>query len=158
MKTFKEKFGRSFVSDISTQIKLQTQKAAIDQGGKTLWKDIAKSLETQSTSSSSKLTAKHPAALIRDTGGTIYANKSWLTIPMNEAEGKSVKQMKSSGWTIFRIPGPGGGYLLGKRGKKGRTALLFALRRSVKHPATHWIPRENQLFKTVEQVFAGVKL
>ena len=58
-KTFKEKFGRSFVSDISTQIKLQTQKAAIDQGGKTLWKDIAKSLETQSTSSSSKLTAKH---------------------------------------------------------------------------------------------------
>lgn len=150
--------GKVFIVDVATRLEQQVADAALVKYSG-FWQKISKSVKSSIKGNIVEIYSTHPAALMRDKGGRISAkNQDWLTIPVNDSKNRSYRQMKAAGWKIFRIPGPDGGYLLGNRGKGTRTALLFILRRSVLHPAAHWIPTENQLFKTVQQVFSKVTI
>lgn len=96
--------------------------------------------------------ATHVAAGMRHFGGTISApgksplalKRQWLTIPLrgSPAQGLSVGKMKMAGWRIFRPKGRK--VLMGYRGK-GDAVPLFALAKSVKHPASPWFPTSAQI-------------
>jgi hypothetical protein len=154
-----QRLRKGLSSGLSSAITDTVLRNISGKGGKKLWQQIAKSITTTATETEVKLTSTHAAALMRNYGGTIKArNKQWLTIPASAAQGKSVKEMRSGGWKIFRIPGPGGGYLLGNKGKGTKTELLFSLRSSVQHPASPYIPDTKALFQMIDTVFKDIKL
>lgn len=144
---FKDKIIRSFVSEYRRDVYNLTKRSLKEKQGKSLWQAISKSLEVDTSSNNLKLYSDHPAASIRQYGGLITAKRSnYLTIPVGDAEGKTVGEMKRNGYRIFKI----NNVLLGKRGN-GKAQLLFILKKQVRHPADPWLPQDRQLFLTAEQ-------
>lgn len=136
------------------------------KGGKSLWKQIAASVQVRRLAGSGvELHTDHVAARMRHEGGTIRPKGSAnggadaLTIPISPASrGKRAGEFAAAGRNLFVLKRPGKAPLLGysargrgavrnsagqfQSGEVDRFVPLYVLMMSVRHPAAPWWPSD----------------
>jgi hypothetical protein len=131
--------------------------SARSKGGKSFWKDLANTITGESDADSAIVGATHPAAAIRQFGGTISApgkgplstGAKYLSIPVSpKSRGKSPREFND----LFFVMTKGGGKYLFSAAHGGE--IFYVLKKSVKHPVDPWVPEEN---KRAEQLRAAAR-
>jgi phage gpG-like protein len=135
---------RELFAVIRTTMERSLKDSAEAKGGRKFWRELANSVSGESDADSAIIGATHPAAAIRQYGGTISApgkgpgatGAKFLAIPVYPAaEGKSPREING----LFRVAN----YLI-KDLASGETELFYVLKKSVEHPADPWVTPENK--------------
>ena len=140
---------RALFATIRTTMIRTLKDAAIEKGGKSFWRDVANSVTGESDADSAIVGATHPAAGIRQFGGTISApgqgpmstGAEHLAIPVDDrAKGKSPRFFNG----IFCAERKRDGALFLFRRLNGETELFYVLKDEVEHPADPWLPSDHK--------------
>ena len=135
---------RELFATIRMTMERSLKDSARAKGGRRFWNDLANTVSGESDADSAIAGATHPAAAIREFGGTISApgkgpgatGAKYLAIPVHPAaEGKSPREIND----LFCVAN----YLLKDLGN-GDAELFYVLKKSVEHPADPWLPSENE--------------
>ena len=141
------------------------------KGWKRLGHAMRESINWQVNGSTLEVGSTHVAAAMREYGGRISApgrgprsrHRKMLTIPIrgSPAYGKSVDDMEAAGWIIFRPKGTRvlmgvrqGARSTKKNPTRGQAVALFALAKSVPHPASPWFPTFAQITARLNEAAA----
>ncbi len=144
---------RELFAVIRETMKRSLSDAARAKGGKSFWATVAQSVTGESDANSAIVGATHPAAAIRQFGGTISApgqgpgatGAKYLSIPVSDrARGKSPREFNN----LFFVMAKGGGKYLFDAAHEG--ALMYVLKKSVNHPADPWIPSDPKIEKDLQ--------
>lgn len=139
---------RQLFAVIRATMERSLKDAAIAKGGRSFWRDVADSVTGESDADSAIVGATHPAAAIRQYGGTISApgkgplstGADNLSIPVHPAaEGKSPREINN---LFLAVRKDGAMFLFCRIGDD--TELFYVLKKSVEHPADPWLPSENE--------------
>ncbi len=145
---------RELFAMIRGAMKNSLKKAALAKKKSGFWLEVAKTVTGESDANSAIAGATHPAAAIRQFGGTISApgqdslatGAKYLSIPVSDrAKGKSPKQFPD----LFFVMASGGGKYLFDAAHEGE--LMYVLKKSVTHPADPWVPSESQIGKDLRK-------
>ena len=135
--------SRELFAVIRTTMERSLKDSAEAKGGRSFWRELANTVDGESDADSAIVGATHPAAAIRQFGGTISApgqgpmstGAKMLAIPVHPAaEGKSPREIDG----LFLVAN----YLIKEIG--GETELFYVLKKSVEHPADPWLPSESE--------------
>lgn len=155
-------------------VKRDVQAAARGKGWPRLGPAIAQATSYQMHGVSGvEVGTAHPVARIRQMGGPIAAPgkgpgakpAQYLTIPVAEAaKGHSAGEMRHLGWMTYVVKSRSGrsqAVIMGIRTRRGRVGAraaepvpLFVLKKQVRHPADPWFPREETVFRRINQAVA----
>lgn len=147
----KDSERRELFAVIRTTVERSLKDSAIAKGGRSFWRDIADSVSGESDADSAIAGAVHPAAAIRQFGGTISApgqgagatGAKFLAIPVHpDAKGKSPREINGLFLAVRR---DGAMFLF--RSFNDDTELFYVLKKSVEHPADPWLPSDNKIDK-----------
>lgn len=136
--------------------------AAMAKGGRSFWREIAQSVNSQPDGDGFVVGATHFAAGFKQTGGTISApgrgagsmHRRALTVPLGIARRNrwDTDEARRQGYRLFRQ----GDTLFGEQPLRGRrrggdsgAVPLFALRRSVSQRPDPWFPEGQALADAV---------
>ena len=145
---------RELFAVIRTTMERSLKDSAEAKGGRSFWRELAGTVTGESDEDSAIVGATHPAAAIRQEGGTISApgkgpmstGAKFLAIPVHpQAEGKSPREING----LFRVAN----YLI-KDLAGGETELFYVLKKSVEHPADPWLPSDSE---TASELRAAAK-
>lgn len=160
---FSDDAARRFLLGLGGDVQEDARANLQGKGWKRLGPAIAQTLNTQVSGRKLEVGASHAVAGIRHFGGKISApgqgplakQRQALTIPLrgSPAEGQTAGDMRQGGWTLFRPKGTR--VLMGSRGK-GDAVPLFALAKSVNHPASPWFPTFEQITGRMEGAFRAM--
>lgn len=145
--------GPRATSAITAAIADRARQAALAKGGRSFWRSLADSI----SSTPSGVTASHPAAGHKQTGGTITARKAgFLAIPVGQARDLSLTPATArQSFRLFRVTSRRGSLLLfGSPSPSAQPQPLFVLKRSVTQAADPWFPEGQELTSAIT---AGIK-
>ncbi len=140
---------RELFATIRTTMERCLKDSARNKGGKSFWRDVANSVTGESDTDSAIIGATHPAAAIRQFGGTISApgqgpgatGAKHLAIPVHPAaKGKSPREING----LFCAVRKRDGAMFLFRKLNDDIELFYVLKKSVEHPADPWLPSENK--------------
>ncbi|MDD5484068.1 MAG: hypothetical protein PHP98_10560 [Kiritimatiellae bacterium] len=143
-----ERERRQLFATIRMTTERSLKDSAIAKGGRHFWRDLADSVTGESDADSAIVGATHPAAAIRQYGGTISApgkgplstGAKYLAIPISDkARGKSPREFQD----LFFVMAKGGGKYLFSAINNGE--IFYILKKSVEHPADPWLPSDNKI-------------